>query len=190
MTLTPLAVACLAVLAEKPMHPYQVFSLLKERREDQLVKLRPGSLYHTVERLARDGLARPCGTEREGNRPERTTYAITPAGRSALADRISTMLDAPVNEYPQFPLALSESHNLPRAQVVEQLTNRVERLEESLGETAFALDTVRERQVPEAYWFVVDYLRTLQIAERDWIRKLINRLESGDVPWPYKTDDR
>jgi DNA-binding PadR family transcriptional regulator len=190
VTLTPLAVACLAVLAEEPMHPYQVFSLLKERREDQLVKVRPGSLYHTVERLARDGLAEPCGTEREGNRPERTTYAITSAGRTALEERIGAMLDAPVNEFPQFPLALSEAHNLPRTQVIAQLTTRVERLEELLGQTGSALDAVRARQVPEAYWFVADYLRTLQIAERDWIRNLINRLENGDVPWPYKTHDR
>jgi DNA-binding PadR family transcriptional regulator len=190
VTLTPLAVACLAVLAEQPMHPYQVFSLLKERREDQLVKVRPGSLYHTVERLARDGLAQPCGTEREGNRPERTTYAITAAGRSALSERISALLDAPVNEYPQFPLALSEAHNLPLAQVIEQLTRRVERLEEQIGQTGSALDAVRERRVPEAYWFAADYLRTLQIAERDWIRNLIDRLENGDVPWPYKTENR
>jgi DNA-binding PadR family transcriptional regulator len=190
VTLTPLAVACLAVLAEEPMHPYQVFSLLRDRREDHLVKVRPGSLYHTVERLARDGLAQPCGTEREGNRPERTTYAITPAGRRALTERIGAMLDAPVNEYPQFPLALSESHNLPLAQVVEQLTHRVERLDELLDETGATLDAVRERRVPEAYWFVTDYLRTLQIVERDWIRNLINRLENGDVPWPYKTENR
>lgn len=190
MTLTPLAVACLAVLAEQPMHPYQVFSLLKERREDHLVKVRPGSLYHTVERLARDGLAEPCGTEREGNRPERTTYAITAAGRRALADRIGAMLDAPVNEYPQFPLALSESHNLPLAQVTEQLSTRVRRLDELIGEAEAALDRVHDQEVPEAYWFVADYLRTVQTAERDWIRNLINRLENGDVPWPYKTDDR
>ena len=56
MTLTPLAVSVLALLRERPMHPYEMYSLLIHRQAEYLVKVRPGSLYHTVERLARDEL--------------------------------------------------------------------------------------------------------------------------------------
>ena len=106
--LTPLAVSVLALLAERAMHPYEMYQLLLDRHEDELVKVRPGSLYHTVERLDGLGHVRACGTERSGNRPERTTYEITSTGRAALRWRLLEMLNAPVNEYPEFPVALSE----------------------------------------------------------------------------------
>ncbi|MEO3754684.1 PadR family transcriptional regulator [Streptomyces sp. B6B3] len=189
-TLTPLAVACLAVLVERPMHPYELFSLLRERHADSIVKVNPGSLYHTVERLARHGLAEPVATERAGNRPERTTYAITPAGRAALVASVSDMLGAPVNEYPQFPLALGEAHNLPREQVIGHLEDRAERLEAMLREADALIDEVSEAGVPEAYWFVVDYRRTVQTAELAWIRSLTARLHSKEFPWPLETTTR
>lgn len=88
-TLTPLAMAALALLAERPMHPYEMYQTLIHRSEDRIVKVRPGSLYHTVARMADQGLARVTGTEREGNRPERTTYEITERGHLALAERIA-----------------------------------------------------------------------------------------------------
>ena len=44
-------------------------------------------MYHTVARLLRAGLIAEVGTDRDGNRPERTTYTLTPAGREALAER-------------------------------------------------------------------------------------------------------
>ncbi|MBP0457818.1 PadR family transcriptional regulator [Streptomyces montanisoli] len=178
------------MLVERPMHPYEMFSLLKERHEDHIVKVRPGSLYHTVERLARDGLAVSCGTAKAGNRPERTTYEITQVGRAVLSEQVSVMLDSPVNEYPRFPLALGESHNLPRDQVVGHLTHRAERLTEMVDEADRYLAGLRESDVPEAYWFVADYLRTIQAAERDWLRALIIRLHNEELPWPYRTTDQ
>ena len=41
-TLTPLAVAALALLAEGPTHPYEMYQTLVQRSEDRLVKVRPG----------------------------------------------------------------------------------------------------------------------------------------------------
>jgi DNA-binding PadR family transcriptional regulator len=73
MSLTPLAVSILALLAERPMHPYEMYSLMLERHQDWVVKVKPGSLYHTVDRLARDELVEVAGTERAGSRPERTS---------------------------------------------------------------------------------------------------------------------
>jgi DNA-binding PadR family transcriptional regulator len=79
--LTPLGVSVLALLRERPMHGYEMFQTLTTRRDHRIVKVRPGSLYHVVARLAEHGLIRPSGTGRAGNRPERTTFEITrPSG--------------------------------------------------------------------------------------------------------------
>ena len=50
--LTPLAISVLALLNERPMHAYEMYQLLLSRHNNRIVKVRPGSLYHTVERLA------------------------------------------------------------------------------------------------------------------------------------------
>ena len=90
--LTPLTLAALALLAERPMHPYEMYQLSMQRRDHRLVKIRPGTLYHAVRRLAESGLVAVVGTEREGNRPERTTYEITDAGRDQLESSVALML--------------------------------------------------------------------------------------------------
>jgi DNA-binding PadR family transcriptional regulator len=183
VTLTPLALSALGLLVERPMHPYEMYQTLLERHEDRLVKVRPGSLYHTVERLEDSKLVEVTGTEREGKRPERTTYAITPAGREALTRRVSELIKQPVREYPHFPFGLSEGHILPAEQAVSDLTSYADALDADIGELDEVLGAVKERHVPEAYWLAGDYLRTITVAQRDWIRTCITRIESRDLIW-------
>ncbi|WP_308282647.1 PadR family transcriptional regulator [Pseudonocardia nigra] len=181
---TPLGVSVLALLSERPMHPYEMYRLLLERHADRIVKVRPGSLYHTVDRLAEQELVEATGTDRAGGRPERTTYRITPAGREALAERIRALLATPVNEYPQFPVALAEAHNLPRAEVIDLLTTRADRLEAAVTEIAGLLAAARERSVAEAYVLAGRYAHDMHAAELGWLRRLIDRLERKELPWP------
>ena len=183
MTLTPLAIAALALANERPMHPYEMYQLLLERREDRMIKVRPGSLYHTVERLHAAKLLEVTGTAREGNRPERTTYAMTDAGREALSERIRELLSQPVREYPHFPVALDEAHNLPVEHAVADLKAYADALDEDIAEISAVLDAVRARDLPEAYWIGGDYLLSITIFQRDWIRTLINRIETKELTW-------
>ncbi|GAB3070341.1 PadR family transcriptional regulator [Nocardioides zeae] len=184
MALTPIAVAALALLAERPMHPYEMFQTLLDRHEDRVVKVRPGSLYHAVERLAGAGLAEAAGTERDGNRPERTTYRITDAGRGALTTRLRELLRAPAAAYPEAALGLAEAHNLPRADVVADLSHQRAILRTDAAELEGLIASVRERDVWEAYWIEADRALHLRRAEIAWLDTLITRLTDGDLPWP------
>lgn len=184
MALTPIAVAALALLAERPMHPYEMFQTLLDRHEDRVVKVRPGSLYHAVERLAGAGHAEIVGTERDGNRPERTTYRITAAGRDALTTRLRELLRAPAAPYPEAVLGLAEAHNLPRADVVADLSHQLDAIRADADELAGLLAAARERGVPEAYWIEGDHALALRRAEIAWLDTLITRLTDGDLPWP------
>jgi len=183
--LTPLGLSVLGLLVERPMHAYEMYQLLLTRRANWLVKVRPGSLYHTVERLAGQELIHATGTDRSGNRPERTTYAIKDAGREALTRRVQKALEAPGYEYPVFPVALSEAHNLPVDDVLARLARRVDEVDKELTRLLATLDDRSAADVAEAYWFVADYLRVQLTAERDWLQTTINRIESKDLPWPH-----
>ena len=97
---TPLALAVMNLLMEQPMHPYEMKSKMKERGHDQVVKIKGGSIYDTVERLEQGGFIKSQETSREGRRPERTVYAITEAGREEIKDWLRELVSDPVHEYP------------------------------------------------------------------------------------------
>ncbi len=48
---SPLALAVLALLFERPMHPYEMAATMRERHKEESIKLRYGSLYSVVEIL-------------------------------------------------------------------------------------------------------------------------------------------
>jgi DNA-binding PadR family transcriptional regulator len=181
--LTPLAIAVLALLEEQPMHAYEMYQLLLRRHNHRIVKVRPGSLYHTVERLAGQEFVEAIGTERAGNRPERTTYRITPAGSAALVDRVERGLQKYDYEYPIYPVVLSEAHNLTADDAVLRLRLRLAELEAWLAEVDASMGEAKARQVPEAYLIGGHYIRHQAAAERDWLVTTIERIESKDLEW-------
>ncbi|MFE4198328.1 PadR family transcriptional regulator [Paenarthrobacter sp. NPDC056912] len=181
--LTPLGVASLALLAEEPMHPYEMYQLLMARHEDRLVKVRPGTLYHAMGRLEENGLVEATGTEREGNRPERTTYRITDAGHEALDARLQAMLSTPVNEYPQFPHAIAEAHHLPRGVVMDLLEQRVVALVADLDFLIRAEAAVTAKSLERKFWIDITYQQAMRRTEIAWIRDLLQELGTGHLPW-------
>ena len=85
----PLALAVLVLLYERPMHPYEMAATLRERRKEESIKLRYGSLYTVIELLVKAGFIAQKKTTREGNRPERTVYEINKAGEAEMrADHV------------------------------------------------------------------------------------------------------
>jgi DNA-binding PadR family transcriptional regulator len=184
--LTPLAIAVLALLDERQMHAYEMYQLLLQRRNDRLLKVKPGSLYHTVERLAGQELVRATGTERAGNRPERTTYEITASGKQALTERVRTGIENYVYEYPLFPVVLSEAHNLEPDDAAERFRRRLAALDAELNGLEATIADVTERRVPEQFWLAADYQRVVLAAERDWLTTLLHRIESKDLSWLHR----
>ncbi|QCQ93741.1 PadR family transcriptional regulator [Rhodococcus sp. SGAir0479] len=182
-SVTALGVAVLALLFERPMHPYEMFQLLGARRRDRVVKVRPGSLYHAVERLERDGLVVVSGTDRQGNRPERTTYEITDTGRAAVREWVTDTVPAPTPEYPRFTLGLAELHNLGSAEALALLDRRMEALGVELAELDALERLAQERAVPELFTIPFSYTRAMVEAELAWLRTFVDRVRGGDVPW-------
>lgn len=73
--------AILAVLADKPMHGYQVMQDLRERSGGAWAPS-AGSIYPTLQQLEDEGLVR--GEERDGRR----VFTLTDEGRAAAADAL------------------------------------------------------------------------------------------------------
>ncbi|MDF2990500.1 MAG: transcriptional regulator [Microbacterium sp.] len=180
--LTPLAVMILATLRESDMHPYELMRLLKERRDDRLVSLQKGTIYHTVARLERDGLLAEVGVDRDGNRPERTTYTLLDAGRQAVEDWVRAELPQ-VDRATDFRVALSEAHNLERDEVVALLDQRRALLVASADEHRTGLERAVGRHTPEQFLVELQRQTALLDAELAWQDALCARLVDRSLAW-------
>lgn len=69
----------LNLLAGRPMHPYEMRALMRQRHHDRAFQIRESPVHDTVSRLADRGFVEPVEVSREGRRPERTVYPRRPA---------------------------------------------------------------------------------------------------------------
>jgi DNA-binding PadR family transcriptional regulator len=178
----PLALAVMALLYERPMHPYEMVSVMRERAKHEAIRLRYSSLYSVVEALQRELLISPLETVREGRRPERTVYGLTGEGRVEFLDWLRELLSVPAKEYTQFAAGLSFLAALPPGEAVELLEQRVGLLEEEITKMRSGMDAVAERQgVARLFLIENEHELVLREAELGWVRELVREIEAGTL---------
>src|SRR6516225_7758067 len=101
------ALTVLCLLRQRPMHPYEMQRLIRQRHKDEFLDLKRGSLYHAIERLQKAGLIEVVQTSREGKRPERTVYRLSEKGDREIIDWLRELLAKPVQEASLFLAAMS-----------------------------------------------------------------------------------
>jgi DNA-binding PadR family transcriptional regulator len=190
----PLALAVLVLLFERPMHPYEIAATLKQRRKEDSIKIRYGSLYTVMESLQKEGSIRPRETIRDGRRPERTVYELTPAGKAEMTDWLRDLIGRPVKEYTHFEAGLCLLAALPPGEAITLLKERQGRLEEAVRQYRAALDQVLGTGLPPLYLVEVDYRLSRLESEREFVQSLLRRIdaEHWDTSpiWGYLHGDR
>ena len=183
----PLALAVLACLVERPMHPYEMAATMRTRGQDASIRLNYGSLYGVVEKLLQRGLIEEQEVMREGRRPERTVYRITEDGRTEVDEWMSELLGTSAKEFPQFEAGLSLMGVLRPERVVELLEQRARKLRERLSDLDATVDAVTRNGVPRVFLVELDYERALVEADCAFTEQLTRDIESerldGVVFW-------
>ena len=176
--LTSIGISVLALLRERPMHGYEMFQTLVQRHADRIVKVRPGSLYHVVDRLTEEKLIRRAATARDGKRPQRAIYEITDAGAELLAERVRELIAIPVHEFPQFVVALAEVDTLGSDAAANAVDDRVGAMEARAAE----IMALRDAGItPGGYLVALDYLLATMQAELLWLREFASSLRPGQL---------
>jgi DNA-binding PadR family transcriptional regulator len=176
-----LGLAVLSLLRERPMHPYEISSLMRERGLSASIKLNYGSLYSVIEGLRAKGLIAVKATQREGNHPERTIYQVTEAGVTELLDRLRYLVGTPVKEYPRFVAGLTFLAQLEPSTVLGLLDQRVGSLSAGILDLKGVLDPLLKNGLERLYLIEIEYELAMMRAELDWVRSFMADIEKGEL---------
>ena len=178
-----LALAVLSYLSQRPMHPYELSRMLRDHGDVRSIKFNHGSLYMVVGQLAKAGLITEQETTREGQRPERTVYALTDAGRDEFRDWLGELVEQPQHEYPHFVAALSLIAALPPGEVLTLLHGRLDRL---AGQRAEIRDLIGAAQAGGLHplFLVEEEYRLAQLdAESAFVERFIGQITDPETGW-------
>ncbi|HEV2520933.1 MAG TPA: PadR family transcriptional regulator [Candidatus Acidoferrales bacterium] len=173
----PLALAVLVLLYERPMHPYEMASTLRERRKEASIKLNYGSLYTVIKQLLREKFIAVREVLKEGRRPEKTVYELTSSGETESIDWMRELVSSPVKEYPAFEAAISLLPVLPPEEVIGLLEIRVGLLQKTIDDIAHEEQLCREMKLPRLFSLESEYYKALTLAEHKFTKDLLSDLK-------------
>jgi len=178
-----LGLAVLSYLVQGPRHPYELSRMLRENDDGRSIRFNHGSLYMVVQQLARAGFIAEQETTREGQRPERTVYALTEEGRREQRAWLRELVGEPQYEYPQFVAALSLIGALHPDEAVELLRRRLERLDEQSAQIRALVDGAAALGVHPLFSVEEEYRLALLAADRDFTERFIEKITDPEDGW-------
>ncbi|GAA2266717.1 PadR family transcriptional regulator [Streptomyces amakusaensis] len=185
----PLVLAVLGLLLEGPAHPYQMLAELRTRSDNHAAAINRGSLYNTVAALTEADWVAARGRQREGNRPERTVYELTPAGHDELVHRLDSRIRNPEWEFSRFLGAISYLGALGPDAAVEALTERARRLRLRTAADENRRTEALAANVPRLHIVEAEYALHLARAETAWVEAVIDDIRTGELTWPTTAPD-
>jgi DNA-binding PadR family transcriptional regulator len=178
-----LGLAVLSYLTREPMHPYELGRTLREHGDARSIKFNHGSLYMVVQQLEKAGFVRARETTREGQRPERTVYELTDAGRAEMREWLRELVEEPQHEYPSFVAALSLVAALPPDEVVDLLGRRQRRLEAERAEIRALVDDTVAAGVHPLFLIEEEYRFELLTAEIAFVERFLAQVVDWRPMW-------
>ena len=168
----------LGLLRHEGMHGYQLAEFIQKDLAS-CTSLKKSTAYYVLDRMEKDGWVSRI-TEREGSRPERYVYSITPAGEATFQRLLRENLAAYQPPTFESDIGLAFVDALPRAEAHRLLSQRREAIAARLAAT----DTVPPH--PGSQQLVIEHLRHHLAAELAWLDDVLARLA---VPQPTAQAD-
>lgn len=178
LPLTTADLVLLSLLSERPMHGYQANLELERREVRDWAGISRPQVYYSLEKLERLGFLRAARDREPAAGPDRSVFAVTASGRSALAGALECEDWTTQRERPPFLTWIALSW-LARPGVFEkQIQRRREFLNSELAREQEVLDSVlREVGHPyhEAVWMLKLMIQQFKV-ELAWLEDLKREL--------------
>ena len=174
LRLTTPDLVILSLLAERPMHGYEVNTTLEDRKIRDWAAVSRPQIYYSLDKLTGLGLLRIVREDSSAAGPERRVLETTDTGRRHLADALEDAhwTETPVHE--SFVTWLALSWQARPATFRKQLKRRRKFLEEKLAEENSTLkDVLGEVGHPyhEAVWMLKLAISQIEL-ELKWLDQI------------------
>jgi len=163
----------------QPVHGYFLRRELVSWEVDDWAHVHPGSIYHALKSLTRDGLLEEVPAPAGSPRPTRTLYRLTADGEQDFLTLLRAgllTLDDPV----LFLTAITMAPALSRSEVLAAVERRAALLEEVAALRERMVEAVlRSPETPDMASEVPRVLLARTRAELDWAHDYLRRVRAG-----------
>lgn len=164
----------LSLLAERPMHGYQVNLELERRNVREWAAISRPQIYYSLEKLAGAGLIRAGESEDPAAGPDRRVFETTAKGRQALSEALEAEDWTTQRDRPAFLTWVALSWQARPGVFKKQIARRLAFLKKEIAREKETLDSILAEvghPYHEAVWMVtlmIEQFRT----ELKWLRKV------------------
>ena len=165
----------LSLLAERPMHGYEVNVTLEDRKIRDWAPVSRPQIYYSLEKLVKLQLVRVVSSDSPATGPERRVLETTVAGRKALADELERKSWVDQKVHQPFLIWLALSWQARPSTFRKQLHTREKLVKSRLAEERATLaDVLDEVGHPyhEAVWMLELTIEQLEVELR-WINRIL-----------------
>jgi DNA-binding PadR family transcriptional regulator len=181
----------LSLLAERPMHGYEVNATLEDRKIREWAPVSRPQIYYSLDKLTRLGLIRVGADESPAAGPERRVFETTASGRDRLADALESKHWVDNRVHQPFLIWLALSWQARPRTFRKQLSDRKKILEARLAEERATLkDVLNEVGHPyhEAVWMLQLVIEQME-SEKRWVNRLLKEADKRAPARGKPTDE-
>lgn len=164
----------LSLLAERPMHGYQVNLELERRNVREWAAISRPQIYYSLEKLSAAGLTRAGESDDPAAGPDRRVFETTTKGRHALSDALEREDWTARRDRPAFLTWVALSWQARPGVFKKQIARRKEFLEREIVREKETLESILAEvghPYHEAAWMVTLMIEQFE-TELRWLRKL------------------
>jgi DNA-binding PadR family transcriptional regulator len=168
----------LSLLAERPMHGYQINLELERRCVRDWAAISRPQIYYSLEKLAKSGLLRAGESDDPAAGPDRRVFETTAKGRHALSDALEAADWTTQRDRPPFLTWVALSWQARPGVFKKQIARRVAFLQKQIAQEKETLDSILAEvghPYHEAVWMVTLMIEQFQ-TELKWLRKVEREL--------------
>ena len=165
----------MSLLAEKPMHGYQIEQIIEERGMRDWTNIGFSSIYYILEKLRKIGWLESVLEYGEGKGPARKIYSLTTSGRNAWKRAVISALSHPRRNSSNFQLGLSNLLLLEKEHIISALEDYVNELEQKYQQVMGKF-TNYGGNLPWNASAMFDLSLTQIRTELDWVKAFIEKV--------------
>lgn len=172
----------LGLVLEKPMHGYEINQIISAEEMQSWLEISRTSVYYALTRLKKQGLITEV-VEKQYNKPDRSIFRITEAGRELFFDSLSLSLAEQEKVFLDYNIGLFFMNKLTKEKAIGVLEERKRFLKKWRSSLASQLKLVKgNSDHPSTLKAVLDH--TLAFAEHEafWLDSFLENLrEDGST---------